>query len=500
MFWPFFFTLISSLSSLDINAQGVAESTKWKKLNYYQNQFLLPTSSFLVSTNPQTSSLESELDAFIRAAKTNPKLACQFPARYQFLVDNDLITTPIQYDHCPALAEYLHKVPVENFYYVYAAETITSVTSMMGHGFLMAEGHDHSGVKRQHSYSYFAQLNSLNPITLFYGAMVSGLNGKFSLHPYSKDLNQYLNKEQREVWSYQLNLNAAEIHELQLLLWELKEVDFTYRFHSFNCATLLLHALSIIKPQLADYEIMFVSPLDIAKALEEEGLVNDISVTLPSSLDKFHDHDQLIAYQHTKKPTLNPQDSMVSTYWQNDELHIALLPTSHLLRTPSSYRSSNNELRIGYIDYNISAQSLNELVLYGFKDYQATSTMNKSSEIYIGYKPTLASSPDMQERSFSFEYLLGMTIPINRVEISALAGLSYADQIAADTKINAAWSYQGNSAISVFMHNKKQKHTNHTLSGAEASLMLNGKYNLFVNHSKISGNKGKTAIGLDYHF
>lgn len=500
LIWPFLITFIALFLPLELSANNVAQSTKWQKLNYYKNEFLLSTTSFLTSKNPHNSSLKSELDSFLEAAKLSPGIGCKFPARYKFLVDNGLVEKALSYSDCPELEEYLQKVPVENFYYIYAAENITSVTSMMGHGFLMAEGFDEEGIQRQHTYSYFAELNSLDPITLFYGAMISGLNGKFALHPYKKDLNQYLDKEQREVWSYQLKLSEEEVHELQLLLWELKEVDFTYHFHSFNCATLLLHALSIVKPKLIDYEIMFVSPLDIAKALEQEGLISDVSVTLPKSLDKFNNENQLITYQNTKKPTLSSQDSMFSTYWKNSELSIALLPTSHLLRTPSSYRSSNNELRIGYIDYNLNSQSLNEIALYSFKNYKATSTTNRPSEIYIGYRSKLGSETNLSDKSFQLEYLSGVTIPINRIQLNGLLGLSYDNQLAVDAKANLSWSYLGKSAINIYIHEKRQKQTKYTSSGLELSLMLDNKYNLFVKHSKLNGNKGEISIGLDYHF
>lgn len=503
LIWPFLLAVISAIYSLSANSSDVLDfesSTKWQKLNYYQDSFLLPTTSFLVSKEPNRTSLQSELEAFVLAAKSNPDLACKFPARYTFLVQKGFVERPLEYDRCPDLGEYLTKVPADSFYYIYAAENITSVTSMMGHGFLMAEGLDKDGVKRQHTYSYFAELNSLNPITLFYGAMFSGLNGKFALHPYRKDLNQYLDKEQREVWSYKIKLSQEEIHELQLLLWELKEVDFTYHFHSFNCATLLLHALSIIRPQLAEYEVLFVSPLDIAKALEDEEIIEEVSVTLPKSLDKLRNEEQLMTYQRSKKPTLSPQDSIVTTYWSSDELNIALLPTSHLLRTPSSYRSSNNELRIGYIDYNISTQSLNEIVLYGYKDYKMSSDLGRSSEIYIGYRPTLNSVVNKKDKSLAVEYLSGVSKAINDVQLTALIGLSIEDKIAIDTKANISWSYNGASVVNAFVHSKRQDQASYTLSGIEASLMLDGKYNLFIKRSKLSGEKGKTSIGLDYHF
>ena len=191
LYWPFFLIQLITLLYIPLSlAQDTHFLEHWKKLNYYNDTFLLATSSFLTSKAPKNTSIELELASFIKQAKQSSDIACRYPARYTFLYHHGLLDRPIDDFHCPLLTEYLEKVPVEKFYYVFAAENITSVTSMMGHGFLMAEGVDNSNILRQHTYAYFAELNSLNPIYLFYGAMVSGLNGRFALHPYRKDLRQ----------------------------------------------------------------------------------------------------------------------------------------------------------------------------------------------------------------------------------------------------------------------------------------------------------------------
>lgn len=498
--WPFFIFLFSSIFFSNASLAGVASSTQWQKLNYFDKGFLLDTSSFLTSKNIDRATLQTELDSFVLLAKSDPSLACRYPARYRFLYQQNIFSKPLDYSQCPSLEEYMKKVPTEKFYYVFAAENITSVTSMMGHGFLMAEGSDASGKLRKHSFSFFAELNSLNPIYLFYGATISGLKGQFALHPYQKDLQQYLVREEREVWEYSLDLTKGEAELLKLVLWELKNVDFSYRFHSFNCATLILHILSIIKPEISDYEVLFVSPLDIAKALEEESLVKEVSVILPDSIINNRSESELDSYNVAKKPTLSPQDSLISMYSSSDELSVAILLTSHLLRTPSTYRNSISELRIGYLDFNITDQSLNEFALYGFKDYKAHSSDSYSSEIYIGYRPNFIRNIGSNKNSLATEYLLGVTKPIFNVQVSALLGASYENEAAVDSKISMSWPYSKNGNISYSIHNKRYEGKSESYYLLEASFILANKWNIFLSNESLTNRSDVTKVGLDYHF
>jgi hypothetical protein len=495
-----------------------AESTKshtfdlidWKGLIYYDDGFLISSKDFLLSHDLDKATPESEVSSFVKLSEIDNNLICKFPARYSYLYKTKKISEPPNFSHCPELTAYLSKVPVDDFYYIFAAENITSVTSMMGHGFLMASGVDDGGTERQHTYSFFAELNSLNPVTLFYGAIVSGLDGKFALHPYQKDLEQYLVKENREIWSYKLKLDPQEKELLKLALWELRYVNLTYLFHNFNCATLLLHTISIVKPALLKHKRLFVSPLDIAKAIEDESITTEVSVTLPdktiAALATFREINEqyidLELYSASKKPTLNPQDSLVSLYGSRGGLNISFLPTSHLLRTPSSYRGASTELKIGYVDFNLSSSKVNELALYSFNDYKSYNSESLSSEIYLGYRPSHLRNTYNNRKSLEVEYLAGKTWQYFGLQATALIGGGYNEDLSLDSKLSLSWVMPNLISIHTSAHYKRiMGEQSSTYSTIQVSKMLNDSVNAFIEYESILEKVGhRFKVGFDYHF
>lgn len=510
--WSYFLLLILLWGDAQADAiQTSALNLKdWERLTYYNDGFLIESNDFLLSSNLSNATPESELASFIKLAKTNNDLICKFPARYSYLYKTKKIFKPPNFSQCQALTAYLTRVPIDDFYYIFAAENITSVTSMMGHGFLMASGIDQGGKGRQHTYSFFAQLNSLNPVALFYGATVSGLDGKFALHPYQRDLNQYLVKEHREVWSYKLNLKPQEKELLKLALWELRYVDFTYFFHSFNCATLLLHTLSIVKPELLRHKKLFVSPLDIAKALEDEQLTTEVAVTLPdktiSALADFRgvaeQYVDLKLYSASKKPTLNPQDSLVSFYSRQSDFNISFLPTSHLLRTPSSYRNASTELKIGYVDFSLSSSKVDELALYSFSDYKPYNSKSLSSDIYLGYRPSHLRHTHDNKKSLEVEYLAGKTWQYFGLQATVLIGAGYNNGMSLDSKLSISWVMPSLVSIHASTHHKRfmEEHGT-TYSKFQASKMLSDSVNAFIEYEALAGkDRHRLKLGFDYHF
>ena len=158
--WPFFLypQLSFGLPTLSEEFWG-----QWNRLLYFYNTPLLNDSNFLYSKT--NFSPEKELVLTIEAFRNGSDI-CKFPARYQFLEKHKLLEKPFNIDHCVDLLEYLEKVPVDSLHYVFASENLHSVTSMMGHGFLMARGQDKDDIERRHTYSFFADLAGGNPVTL----------------------------------------------------------------------------------------------------------------------------------------------------------------------------------------------------------------------------------------------------------------------------------------------------------------------------------------------
>lgn len=261
--------------------RDTSTSPHWHALIHSHNgKPKISDSNFLLSSD--NFSAEKELRKTLALFKDkSPKAYCRFPARYFYLKDifelgADIANT----QSCPELQKYLDYVPFDTLELVFASEVLTSSSSMMGHTFLKASGKNTNNKNVAHSISFFAEISTFNPFSVFYDSLVAGLDGFFMVRPYTKDHARYLEKENRNLWSYNLSLNNKQKKLLQAHIWELKDIELKYLFQSYNCSTLTLHILSILEPNLKQEERLFVSPSDVVKAVKKHELVSSENVYL----------------------------------------------------------------------------------------------------------------------------------------------------------------------------------------------------------------------------
>lgn len=255
---------------------------KWQALLHLKNEVpQISDPKFLLSHGQF--SLEAELSKTLELAYTSPSTAvCRFPARLLFLSQYidlagvDLSSTA----NCPEFKKYLDFVPYSEVDLIFASEVLSSASSMMGHTFLKVSGLNSKSNHVSHSISFFTEFNTFNPFKLIYDGVIGGMKGFFIVRPYEIDLNQYAKQEGRNVWSYRLELDDYTKQLIKFHIWELKELEIEYLFQSYNCATLTLYILSIAEPELKKEEKLYVSPIDVVKAVEKYGMIKSKVVTL----------------------------------------------------------------------------------------------------------------------------------------------------------------------------------------------------------------------------
>lgn len=272
---------------LESNIDAVSKSETWKALLHVKNdtpkiidpKFLLSSPKF----NPRDE-LQLTLVAFVEKTVLS---YCRFPARYLFLskhfelpiIKNEDLTFTKK---CKEFDTYLKKVPYEELSLVYASEVLSSASSMMGHVFLKAAGQNDNGRDVSHSISFFTQYDTFNPFKLIYDGLIGGMDGFFMVHPFYNDLKRYSKDEQRNVFEYKIGFENYESKLVMMHIWELKGIEISYLFQSYNCATLTLYLLSLSDPELRNVERLFVSPADVVKAIEQQNLIEEVGVTLAS--------------------------------------------------------------------------------------------------------------------------------------------------------------------------------------------------------------------------
>ncbi|MDZ7867832.1 MAG: DUF4105 domain-containing protein [Rheinheimera sp.] len=86
-------------------------------------------------------------------------------------------------------------------------------------------------------------------------------------------MQQYRDIEQRNLWQFTLSAEAQNKRLLQLHIWELHQIELTYYFQSFNCATLTLEMLALLQPEILQERKSIVSPIDVVKAATNQSMV-----------------------------------------------------------------------------------------------------------------------------------------------------------------------------------------------------------------------------------
>ena len=366
-------------------------TNEWKALVHYNGDFKVRDNKFLLSS-PHT--LKNELIATLKAfylpsnyyKNINEHPQCKFPARYLFLT-HELNVSKQEFPNiqCPDLKIYEQKAPADTISLVFASENVKSPISMMGHTFLKFSGVNIQGKEVHHAISFYTVLQSANPLTLLYQNTISGMKGLFALQPYKLVAQNYTQKENRNLWEYQLKLNKYRKQLIYYHVWELKGIDMKYYFTSYNCSTVIYNMLSLANPKVFnDYKI-WITPLSSVKILYKYHLVQQAKL-FPSKTwlskmledtnqDKETLKEKTIDISNYKSPSKIPDERQftLSYFYENKHKYMKLsfLPASHLLNDYNREYFGESELKIAYFSFILNKEKidLNEFTLYGMKLY-----------------------------------------------------------------------------------------------------------------------------------
>lgn len=486
-FLMFLFTGLFSANANENNDLSFQKA--WERLIYFNKEFKINNSSFLLSyKNP---SPEKELELTLKHFQKSTEV-CKYPARYIFLLKHRKISKKIEF--CDELKQYWELAPSESIKYVLASRSVSNVTSMMGHGFIVTEGYLESESRFvSHSYSFYTEIGEANSVTIAFDAFIGGMRGSFALRPYAKDINKYLKQEKREIWELYLNLNDYEKNLLKNSLWELKDTNPTYFFQSFNCATLVLYSLSIINPKLLNYEKLFVSPEDIYKALRLEKMVGRINTILPEA------H---VRRSGSYEPLQNPQDSIFSLNVSSEEKIVSFTPASHTLRTIFPDNKISSQLKLLAFDYEIKKGRLKNFYLF---DYIDLKDEELGASKAVSFKFAEGSYKKLDKFTLNSIYLIGLGKENSKSHFGAFTGLgiNFNDGLNSYSKVvlglNLSKKLKFLSDFDINLQSRERFYIN-------AKIGLNykvGDYQVFIEQETKKNNflKSKiTSVGLEYYF
>jgi plasmid stabilization system protein ParE len=236
--------------------------------------------------NPQAE-LVATLDAFRAPAESGDGHAqCRFVARLRWLRERlDLGELPAP--DCAAWRTFRDQVQATRAVLVFPSYYLNSPSSMFGHTLLRLDRGTDGGGSEYLSYAVnFGALVTPGDNSLFYAfkGLAGGYSGQFAVDQYYKKIREYNRDENRDIWEYPLNLDAAETTRLVEHLWELRGIDFAYYFFDENCSFRLLELLEVARPGLdltGDFPLTAI-PIDTVRAVQRAALVDGPAQFRPS--------------------------------------------------------------------------------------------------------------------------------------------------------------------------------------------------------------------------
>ncbi|MBU6950301.1 DUF4105 domain-containing protein [Hahella sp. HN01] len=255
----------------------------WKSLIHFQDDNTkVHDQSFILSGSDFNPKNELVLTInYLLNSSGDSQAICRFPARYYWLGEKLSIDTA-NLENCFDLKEYISRAPIDDIDLVYSSENLSQPSSMMGHILLKISGKNEEGRIVEHGVSFFTEVKGVNVPKIMFDSLVVGKPGYFALTPYSDKLDQYLRREQRNVWEYRLDSTEFQRKLIQYHIWELKQTKLDYFFHDYNCATLTSFMVSFIDPSVLNMDGLWMTPLDVVKQAHQAGIIDHVSV-LPSN-------------------------------------------------------------------------------------------------------------------------------------------------------------------------------------------------------------------------
>ena len=332
--------------------KNLAQHITWRRLLYFfddqknligkkKDSSIVDDAAFFLSKNGQHDSA-AELDALLvalademattpnnstasnsasnRATKNSGQnsVLCRFPARVQWLTDTlNIDKSGLKVD-CPELNDWMQKLAPEQLSIMFAQEYLDNPISAFAHTLLRIDSKasvaDPSQIHHAVALNYTVGGDATDSFLVYaIKSMTGGYDNLIEIDPYPEKLAKYLQEDERDAWTYQLDLTPAEVQQIMLHVWETKDLKLPYYFTTDNCASEILRLIDVVRPQqhLLSRLPYAVIPSDVVQLLNSEGLLASTNYTPADStlrqaqLNKVKEQREQLGYHNSAKQTLN---------------------------------------------------------------------------------------------------------------------------------------------------------------------------------------------------
>lgn len=229
-------------------------------------------------------SLKGELLASLSVLERGDvALMCRFPARMAFLSEElGKLGAQVTFNEtlCGDFWQWADGLDGQVLSLIFAEEHPNSLGSSYAHAFLsldttksLSTGQDSDAIAINYSSQVPDQKTNeaIRAIKSVVGAYDSGLE----FLNYEQKKNDYIIKDERDIWQYEMDLSPQEVRQILRHLWETKDISRPYFFTHDNCATEIVRLIDVVR---ADKDIArdmgkIVIPAKVAQILQKHGMV-----------------------------------------------------------------------------------------------------------------------------------------------------------------------------------------------------------------------------------
>ncbi|OAU98786.1 MULTISPECIES: DUF4105 domain-containing protein [Moraxella] len=266
--------------------QSISQSVGWRRLLLFQDTPVehdnssIDNPKFFLAQNGRHDA-HAELIATLSAMQRGDSDAiCRFVARTHFLTQvlaAQDIDSGIDDRQCSDFHAFAGTLNAKRLSLIFAEEHPNNIASAFAHVLMRVDdGQDED--KAATAINYTVQPNKADGVLVSTAkSIIGGYLGVMEIMPYQKKADDYLVKDERDLWQFSLNLTPKEVTQIVRHIWEVKEMKRPYFFTHDNCATEIVRLIDVVRPKghvQADIGNVVI-PSRIAAILSQAGMVTD---------------------------------------------------------------------------------------------------------------------------------------------------------------------------------------------------------------------------------
>lgn len=269
----FVFTLSLIISGTSLAADIHQANNYWNKLLHFDGEHSRVNSvEFFVDANGANDAMAEQLETIrLLNGSDGAQIACNFPARYQWLKSQGKAIPSFDLMICTELQNFLNSFQNQTLSIVFISEFTDVPASAFGHVMLAFRNLD-TPLPLADTIHFSAITKPDNFFRYAYSGLTGKYDGFYMREPFFVKQNEYNINEQRALYVYELNMSKEEISRITLHLFELRKARFQYFFIKENCAFYVADLLDIAFLS-EDHSLSSqhaVLPIDVARQYQNQ--------------------------------------------------------------------------------------------------------------------------------------------------------------------------------------------------------------------------------------